>query len=434
MTRFLSALILCSFSMLRVSAITIDEVMDAALKNDSSLADARSRLKVAEINVFKSASLYGTNLSLSGSLKGQNGSSSAPSGAGGAASGASGSDVQKSVSVGLAVPLSKWLSIGVDASTDTKTNTGTLSLSLTPCAKSDTQAETAWNTAVIDAQNAVRTTLLDVRKEYRAVLTAQAEYEYRKAAVLSAQNELSRVQYLVELGNARKSDELTVYSDLMDAQGFLDTAENNLNLAIQNLSLSTGLDISVLKDFTSLDAVAERTLVTEDEWVSRSPELANAKASLDSAKGSLDQSVTLPSLSLGTSVNDTKAWTVTAKVSFSPDLVFQKTREASNENEVMQERSYANTELSVRTAWKNQKNALVMAERNFENANRFLVSAQTTYTETELLMERGDAAKASLNTANEKLLSAKFQLRKAVESLENTRDSLDVSWQLQTQR
>ena len=408
-------------------ALTVGEAMDAALLNDSSLADAQSALSIAGNNLFKSASLYGSDLSLSGSLKGESDASSA------SATPSAGTDTgtQKTIGAALTVPLAKWISVGVSGTTDTETSTGSLSLTLTPLADADTQAEVAWNKAVVNAQNAVRNTLLSVRKEYRSVLTAQAEYAYRKAAVQTAQNELSRVQYLVELGSARKSGELTVYSDLMDAQGELDNAENNLSLAKRNLSNRTGLDTAVLADFESPGISDARTLVDEEGWTASSADMAAAKISLDSVVLASRQAASLPGLTLAANVTDTKSWTVSAKVSFSPDLLFKKTEKNADENLAVQSRAYAATGTAVRTAFRDQLKAVEMAERNYGNANRFVESAKVSYTETQLLLERGETSRSSLDSANENLLSAKYQLEKATEALENARDQLDASWQLQ---
>lgn len=402
-------------------AITLEEAMNAALQNDSTLADARSKLAIADNNLAKSLSLYGSSLSLSGNVSGS-GESEGPAG--------SESAVTKSVGANLAVPLAKWLSVGISASSDLSESSGTLSLTLSPFAHADTAAKTAWNKASIEAQSAVRSTLLSVRKEYRAVLVAQAEVEYRTAAVQTAQNELSRIQYLVELGKERKSQEISAYSDLMDAQGELDTAEGNLSTAKQNLSLRTGIAEASLADFESLSVEEGRTLVDEESWVASSPEMAAAKVALEAASVSKKTGTTLPDLTLGTSVTDSRGWSVTAKVSLSPDLFFQKSKSTASENLSIQERSFANTERSVRTAWANQQSALVKAERNYGNATRFLESAQLSYTETELLLEKGEASRATLDSANENLLSAKYQLLRALESLDNSRDQLDVSWQV----
>lgn len=428
-SRFHTLFFMSFIALVPLGAVTLEDVMNAALLNDSSLADAKSKLKIAENNLFKSSSLNNTSLSLSGSLKGQAGDSQTVTAPNNRT--AADTSLQKSVSANLSIPFAKWLILGIEGSTDTEVYSGSVSLSLIPLAKTDSQAEIAWNKAVIDAQNAVRNTLLSVRKEYRLVLTARAEYEFRKAAALSAQNELSRIQYLVELGNARKSESLTVYSDLMDAQGFLDTAENNVNIAVQNLSLRTGLSEASFTDFLTLAIPENRTLVNVESWVAGSAEMAIANLNLESVRRSNAQGTALPDLTLGTNMTDTLSYSVTAKVSFSPDMIFQKTKDSTSENLVIQQRSCSNTERSVRTAWQNQQTSLVMAERNVENANRFMESAKMSYTETELLLEKGDSSRASLDSANEKMLSALYQLQKAVESLENTRDILDQTWQLQ---
>jgi len=419
--RLAACILLFSAALGSLSAFTVDEAMDAALENDTSLADARSKLAIAENSLFKSASLYNSSLSFSGSLKGTADSAATPNEA---------TATQKTVGAALNVPLAKWLSVGVEGTTDTQVATGSLSVTLVPLADADTQAEAAWNEAVVEAQNAVRTTLLAVRKAYRSVLTAQAEYAWRTAAVRSAENELSKVQYLVGLGNARKSDELSVYSDLMDAQGELDTAENNLSLALQNLSRRTGLETSALEDLSSPEISATRTLVDEEIWTAGSAEMATAKINLDAVTRALGQAIPLPDLTLAANVTDTKSWTVSAKVSFSPDILFRKTEKSAEENLAIQARSYATTESTVRTAFRNQLKAVETAERNYGNANRYLESAKVSYTETELLLERGETSRASLDSANEKLLSAGYQLEKAAESLENARDQLDAAWQL----
>jgi len=419
------ALVACSFAPL--PAISLDEAMNAALAHDSTLADSKSKLEIAKNNLLKSSSLYGSALSFSGTVNNQSGAAST----GASTAQSTGSDsVKKSVSANLSVPLSKWLSIGVSGTTDASTGSGSVSLSLVPFAKADTSAELAWNKAAIDAQSAVRNTLLAARKEYRAVLTAQSEVAYRTAAVQTAQNELSRIQYLVELGKERTSKEISAYSDLIDAQSDLDTAQSNLSTAIQNLSLRTGMAESALTGFESLSLVEGRTLVDETRWVESSADMAIAKINLDSVKKTKDASVMLPDLTVGSQVSDSLAWSVTAKVSFSPDVIFQKTGSTAAENLSIQERSYANTERSVRTVWQNQQNALAKAVRNYENANRFIESAELSYTETELLLAKGEASRSTLDSANENLLSSKYQLQKAIESLENARDQLDAAWQV----
>lgn len=411
-----------------ISAVTLEDAMNAALSNDSTLADARSNLAIAENNLFKSASLYGSSLSLGGSLKG----SAADEGETAAmpAQESTGDDIQKSVTASLSVPLAKWLSIGLSGSTDLETSSATLSLSLNPFAKADTQAETAWLRASIQSASVVRSSMLSVRKEYRAVLTARAAYEWRKAAVVTAMNSLSKVQYLVELGKSRKSEEISVYSDLMDAQGALDTAENDLAVAIQNLALRTGLDLDVNTAFEEPDEAGERALADAELWYDRSADLRLARLALDSETSSVRQSVTFPDLSVGTTLDDSSNWSVTAKVTMTPDLLFQKAKASSDESLAIQQRAFATTERNVKTAYSNQETALEMADRNYGNAQRFLESAQLSQTETQLMFDRGEASQAALDDANENLLSARYQLAKSGEALENARDQLDVQWQL----
>jgi len=271
------ALSLLSCALMPLSAISLDGVMNEALAHDSTLADSRSKLEIAKNNLFKSASLFGTNLSFSGSLsqKAATASSTGSSTAAGGSSGNSASStssssanaLKKSVSANLAIPLAKWLSLGVTGTTDASTTSGSVSLSLIPFAKVDTSAEAAWNKALVDAQSAIRNTLLSARKEYRAVLTAQTEVAWRQAVVQTSKNDLSRIQYLVELGKERSSKEITIYSTLISAQSDLDTAQTNLSTAIQNLSLRTGLAESALTDFDALTIVDGRTLVDENLWV-----------------------------------------------------------------------------------------------------------------------------------------------------------------------
>lgn len=413
-------MVLSIVAILPASAISLDEAMKAALQKDSSLADARSKLKIAEANLFKSSSLYNSDLSLSGSVKDQS------------VSGSSSSDsaVIKSVAASLAVPLSPWIALGAEAATDTATNSGSVSVTLTPFAKADTQAKVAWNKAVVDAQYAVRSTILAVRREYRAVLTSRAEYLYRAAAVQTARNELSRIQYLVELGNLRKAQELTAYSDLMEALGYLDTAESNRALALQKLSLRTGLDESALSDFQVLEIADNRKLVTEADWVAGSADMAIAGINRDAALHDRDKTKAFPELTLGSNVDDQRNWAVTAKVSFSPDTVFQKSKEVVSETAVIQQRAYETAEAGVRSDWRNQQAVLIKAGRNYESAGRFRESAQITYTETRLLLDRGEASRSTLDSANENLLSAEYELGKALESLENARDQLDAAWQV----
>ena len=408
-----------------VHPVTLADAMNAALENDSSLADARSNLVIARNSLAKAAAPYGSSLSLSASAKGSAGTESVP-----APGGASPSGITKSVTASLSVPLAKWLTVALSGSTDLETNGASLSLSLSPFAKADSQAETAWQKAVIQSESAVRQSMLSVRREYRAVLTAKAEYAARAAAVTTARNALSKIQYLVELGKERKSDEISAYSDLMDAQGGLDAAENNLATAVQNLNLRTGLDITADAELEALDPSAERTLADEDAWYARSAEIRLARLALRSQTEGTASAVSLPDLSIGTSVDDAKNWSVSAKISVSPDVFFQKTKSSADESLAIQKRSFETTERNVRTAYANQASALAMARRNYENARRIVESARLSETETRLLLERGEAAQAALDSATEKMLSAEYQLAKAAESLENARDQLDMAWQL----
>jgi len=420
-----------------LSAIGLDEVMNAALAKDSTLADTRNKLTIAENNLQKSSSIYKSSLSFSSTVGTATSSSGTSTSAATTSSTASGStatssttDLKKSVSTNLSVPLSSWLTVGASASTDTKTNSAGLSLSLVPLATADTSAETAWNKAVIETESAIRTTILAARREYRAVLTAEAEVAYRTAAVQTAQNELSRIQYLVELGKERKSKEITSYSEVIDAQNELDTAQVNLTTARQNLSQRTGISEADLSVLDSLSIAEGRTFVDEASWLASSADLATARIALESVVRAKKTSASLPDLSVSTSLSDSLAWSVTAKVSISPDVIFQKSSSTSNENLSIQERSYANVERSVKTSWQNQQNALVKAGLNYENATRFLESAELSYTETELLLQKGEASRSTLDSVNENLLSAKYQLQKSIESLENARDQLDATWQL----
>jgi len=426
------ALTLLFCALMPLSAISLDDVMNEALAHDSTLADSKSKLTIARNDLFKSSSLYGTNLSFSGVLsrKESTASSSTAASTSTAAADGSSSALKESVSANLAIPLAKWLSLGFTGTTDTTATSGSVSISLVPFANADTSAETAWNKALVDAQSAIRNTLLSARKEYRAVLTAQFDVAWERAVVQSSKNDLSRIQYLVELGKERSSQEITIYSDLITAQSDLDTAQTDLTNALQNLSLRTGLAESALTDFEALTIVDGRTLVDESQWVASSADMVTAKANLDAVKKARDLSATLPDLSVGADVSNKLDWSMTAKISFSPDLIFQKTGSTASENLAMQERSYANTERSVRTAWQNQQYEVVKAQTNYENANRFVESSMLSYTETELQLQKGEASRADLDLANENLLSAKYQLQKSIESLENARDQLDITWQV----
>lgn len=423
------------------SVLTIEEAMEAALANDATLADARSRLKIAGNALARSSSVYGSSLGFSGSVSGNAGSSdSAPSSAPSGASAASdGSTVRSNLGANVSIPLAKWITVGAEASSDLETFSGSLTVSLNPFAKADSSAETAWKKALIEAQGAVRTTILSVRREYRALNSARSEYEYRKAAVRTAENELSRIGYLVELGKERKSKEISAYGSLMEAQGNLDAALNSVNSALQALSARTGLSEAVLQTLAAGDADGgadspARTLVDEEAWVLASAELALSEIGLAQQRDALKSSASLPGLSLGASASDDASWSATVKVTLSPDVLFQKNIDSAAENLAIQKRSMEKTERSVRTAWKNQQNALAAAERNYANALRFLESAKLSYEETELLFSRGESAQASLDEANEKLLSAQWQLERSAESLENARDQLDAAWQVSISR
>jgi outer membrane protein TolC len=413
MKKIFGIVLLASFILAPASSLSLDEAMNAALANDATLADARSKLVIARNAYVKSLSLYGSSLSLSGS-----------------SSSTADTDPSTAASAALSVPLAKWITVAVDAKAETSATTGSVSVTLTPFAAVDTTEKAAWDKAFIEAQNAVRNTILSVRREYRAVLTARAEKAYETAAVQTAQNELSRIKYLVELGKDRKSEEISAYSDLMDAQSDLDTAEDDLSTAIQNLSLRTGLAESALSDLEELTVQEGRALVDENSWVASSAELAEAKITLAASVSSAKNSAALPDLSLGSTVSSSNEWSVTAKVSLSPDVVFRKTESTAAENLAIQRRAYANSERSVRTAWQTQKNALTKAEHNYANAASFIETAQLSYTETELLLEKGEASRSTLDSSNENLLSARYQGQKALEALENARDQLDPSWQV----
>lgn len=406
-------------SLTSLYAVSLDDVMSAALLNDSSLADSLSKLKIAENNLFRSSSLYGSSLSFSSSLSGNFEDSSS-----------SITPFNPSLKAQLALPLAKWASISVEGGSNSGIVSGSLSLNLSPFQRSDSTAENAWKRAVIDSRSALRFTLLSVRKEFRAVNVAKSAYEFQQAAVQSAENELTRIQYLVELGTERKSKEISAYSNLMDAQGDRDKAENTLALALQSLSVRTGLSVSELEFCDEIELAENRILVDESTWKASSAELALAKNNILSAENSLATSLTLPGLSLGSTINDKNAWSVTAKISLSPDLFFQKPASSEKESMAIQQRSFEKTERDVSTAWQNQQTALSMAQRNYENAQRFLESAELSYTETELLLQRGEASRSTLDSSKEKLLSARLRLLQAMESLENARDQLDINWQV----
>lgn len=397
-----------------LAAISLDDAMNAALESDSTLADAKSKLVIAKNNLVKASSLYGSKLALSGTASGNEKSD----------------EIGKTLSASLNVPIAKWLSVGASSSTDLTETKGTLSVTLSPFSFADTASEVSWNKALLDSRSAVRSTMLSVRREYRAVLTALSGVAYRAAVVQTAQNELSRIQYLVELGKERKSQEIKAYSDLVEAQGELDTAEETLVSARQSLSIRTGISVDELGTLEEISPVDGRTLVDEEAWVALSSDMQNAKISLGSSKSNVLTQTALPDLSLGATVSDTKEWSVTAKVTLSPDLIFQKSRANASESLAIQERSYANTERSVRTEWQKQMSALAKAERNYEIAIKFVESAELTYTETKLLLDRGEAAQATLDSSSENLLSAQYQRQKSLESLENARDQLDSSWQV----
>lgn len=428
-SRILWAVSVFVFASLPVCALSLDDVMNAALGADSSLADAYSRLRIAENNRFKSASLYGTNLSVSGSVKGSAAEPEPEPAPLSLKNTQTANQVEKTVTASLSVPIAKWLTLSAQASGTETVTSGSISLSVTPFAKPDTQAEFSWNKAVIDAQAAVRATLLSVRKEYRAVQTALADKDLKRASVATAQNELTRIRYLVELGTERKSQEISAYSKLLDAQVALDSSTHALALALQALSSRTALELDEGTPFDDLE-VSERSLVDENTWVSKSSEIALASINLESVRIARRQSVSLPDLSLGTTLSDTLDWSVTAKVSLTPEVVFQKNTRTAADNLAIQERSFSAAERSVRTAWTNLMASLSAAEQNVRNAERLIESAELSYSETVILKERGEAAQAALDEAAENVLSAKYQFMRARESLENVRDQLDPAWQL----
>ncbi len=423
--RYCAVLAFAAVPPLSLGALTLEDAMNAALQADSSLADAKSALTIAENNLFRSAPLYGSSLSVGATVKGS-GDSDSP-----VAPGSSGSeDTQKSMTASLALPLARWLSLSLSGTTDLETASQTLAITFSPLAKPDSSAETALKRAVLQASSALRNSMLSVRREYRAVLTAKAEYEAKKAAVRTSQNALSKIQYLVELGKSRKSEEINAYSDLMDAQGALDTAENNLSSAVQSLALRTGLELTTEGEYTPPPENSERTLADLQTWLDRSADLLLARLALDSETLSARQSVSLPDLSVGATVDDSASWSVTAKVSLSPEVFFQKASSSAGESLAVQRRAYAAAEQNAKTAFANQQSALSMALRNYENAQRFVESAGLSHTETKLMLERGEASQADLDSAAENLLAAQYQLAKASESLENARDQLDTAWQL----
>jgi outer membrane protein TolC len=418
-----------------LAALSLDEAMNAALDRDSTLADAKGKLVIAKNDLAKSSTIYGSKLAFSGTASGSDATD----------------DVNKSLSASLNVPIAKWLSVGATSSADlTDSNGGSddsgtsgssgsqssdttknsVSVTLTPFSLADTAAKSSWDKALVASRSAVRSTMLSVRKEYRAALTSLAEVAYRTAAVQTAQNELSRIQYLVELGQERKSQEINAYSDLVDAQGELDTAEETLASARQALSVRTGIAVADLGELEAIAPDADRTLVDEEAWVALSADMRNAKIALESARSGIRTQTALPDLSVGATVSDSKDWSVTAKVTLTPDLFFQKSRSSATESLSTQERSYANSERSVRNEWQRQTSALAKAEKNYEMAVKFVESAEQTYTETKMLLDRGEAARATLDSASENLLSAQYQRQRSLESLENARDQLDASWQV----
>lgn len=416
------------FTLSLLSAVSLEDVMNAALLNDSNLADSLSKLKIAENNVFKSASLYGTSLSFSTSLSGSFEETSTQNDQANQTSQAN--QVNPSLQAQLSLPLAKWASISIEGSSYQDSISGSLSLNLRPFERSDSAAENALKRAVIDSRSAIRSTLLFVRKEFRSVNVAKAAYEFQRAAVQSAENELTRIQYLVELGTERKSKEISAYSNLIDVQGERDKAENTLMFALQTLSVRTGISIAELENCEDIQVSENRILVDEATWNTCSAELALAKNNVVYAENSLATSRTYPGLSIGSTFNDKNAWSVTAKITISPDLFFQKTNSSEKESLSIQQRAFEKIERDVSTAWHNQQSSLSMAQRNYENALRFVDSAELSYTETALLLERGEASRSALDSAHEKLLSARWRLMQSIESLENARDQLDITWQV----
>lgn len=430
--RILAFFILSAFTMLyplvaetekiESQFLLIEDVMTASLKNDGSISDAQSKLKIAQNNKIRANSLYNSSLSFSGSTSGTIDANKTNT---------SGSTQTKtSLGASLSLPLSHWVSLAFEASSNLEKASGSASISISPFAKADTSSDASLLKASIEAQTAVRSSLLSARKEYRAYQSALAEYEYRKASIVTAENELSRIQYLVELGKERKSKEISAHSTVLNAQGDLDTAENSMRSAIQNLVDRTGFTEEQIALIPSDVLLTDRESVSVESWISSSSELALARLSLQQQKQSASSSVALPNFSLGASISDTAAWSVSARVSISPDILFQKNLNSAQENLSIQERAFLKTEESVRTAYKNQQNALAMAERNYVNAQRFMESARLSYEETNLLFERGEVSQAAMNQADEELLQAKWKLAKAVESLENAKDQLDPAWQL----
>ena len=408
-------------------ATTLEDAMNAALANDSTLADAKSDLTIARNNFRAAAPLYGSSLSLSGSVSGEDPAED---------TGVSGGEIGAK----LSLPFAHWLSVAFEGSVPVSFEdsasgaAGSMSVSFTPFSARDTSAETALQKALVAAEYAVRTSVLAVRREYRAVLTAQAKFAWREAVVKTAQNELSRIQYLVELGDSRKSEEIDAYSELIEARDDLDTAENNLSIALQALSLRTGIAETGLSALDVPEIVEGRTLADEDAWLSASSDLSVARLSLESARSAVSSSTARPTISVGSSLSEERDWSLTAKVALSPDLFWQSGRSSAAEKLAKQERAYETTGRSVRTAWQNQRNSLAMAERNHENALRFLESAELSHTEAEILLERGESSRANLDSATANLLSARYQLQKSLESLENARDQLDTEWLVLTRQ
>ncbi|GAB1431811.1 hypothetical protein MASR2M29_04360 [Spirochaetota bacterium] len=399
--------------------LLIEELMTAALEHDGAIADAQSRLKIAQNSKASANPLYKSSLSLSGTASDSANANSTTQTA-----------QKTSVGASLSVPLAHWLALAFDATGSPEKRSGSAAISISPFAKADSSAESALQKAMIESQAAVRSSLLSVRKEYRAYQSAIAEYEYRRAAVVTAENELLRIQYLAELGKERKSKEISAHSELLDAQDDLDAAINSMRAAIQNLADRTGLGEDQLALIPGELALSDRDSVSAETWMNSSGELAIAKIALQQQKRSSSSSITLPTVTLGASISDTSNWSLTAQVSISPDLLFQKTSGSAQENLAIQERAFLKTEENVSSAYKNQQSALAMAERNYQNAQRFMDSARLSYEETSLLFGSGEVSQSTMDTAEEELLEAKWKLAKSVEALENAKDQLDPAWQL----
>lgn len=417
--------ILCViFTLLAVSinsvfSLSIDDFMNAAIEHDSNIQDAMSSLKKASNSLFVSHPLYGTTFSVSSSVSGTE------------------ENIQgQELSAGITIPLAKWISFSAESQTDLKSDSGSsknstnLSVSISPFAKSNSQDTYTYERALIEVQQAIRESILSVRKEYRAYLTALSELEYKQASLKSAQTELSRIQYLVELGTERKSKEINALSNLMEAQEEVDAANDTLSSAIIALVSRTGLEEELFENLDITSVEAERNYVNEEQWSVYSADLMLAKKSLEQQKNKNSSSISLPNINLGAKINDSASWSVSARASISPDLFFQKDYSTAKENLAIQERALLKTEQSVKNAWIKIQRNLSVAELSYENAKRFLDSAQVSYEESELLFERGELSSTSLESAKENVLQAQFQMYKAEEGLENARDQLDVRWQL----